>query len=140
MLYVLTAADLGAVGPGVWDGWKAEILTDLYHRTMQQLAGESLATTIDALLDQRREEIRRWLGAAADDSWFRHHVANLPSGYLNATTPQAGGRGPEAAPRHGGELGDRHGAIPPGHGNRPVHHRHLGSRSPPEFSTSSRGR
>jgi len=22
MLYVLTAADLGAVGPDVWDGWK----------------------------------------------------------------------------------------------------------------------
>jgi len=37
MLFVLTAADLGAVGPDVWDGWKAEILTDLYHRTMQQL-------------------------------------------------------------------------------------------------------
>ncbi len=88
MLYVLTAADLGAVGPGVWDGWKAEILTDLYHRTMQQLAGESLATTIDALLDQRRAEICRWLGPAANDSWFRRHVANLPSGYLNATTPQ----------------------------------------------------
>ena len=44
MLYVLTAADLGAVGPGVWDGWKAEVLTDLYHRTMQHLAGDSPAT------------------------------------------------------------------------------------------------
>ena len=30
MLYVLTAADLGAVGPDVWDGWKAEVVTDLY--------------------------------------------------------------------------------------------------------------
>ena len=30
MLFVLTAADLAAVGPGVWEGWKAEILTDLY--------------------------------------------------------------------------------------------------------------
>ena len=50
MLFVLTAADLGAVGPDVWDGWKAEILTALYHRTMQQLAGESPATTIDELV------------------------------------------------------------------------------------------
>ena len=62
MLYVLTAADLGAVGPGVWDGWKAEVLTDLYHRTMQHLAGDSPATTVDDLFDQRREEIRACLG------------------------------------------------------------------------------
>ncbi len=85
MLFVLTAADLGAVGPGVWDGWKAEIMTDLYHRTMQQLAGESPATTIDELLDQRRAEIGKLLGAAADTPWFVRHIAALPSGYLSAT-------------------------------------------------------
>ena len=49
MLYVLTAADLGAVGPEVWDGWKTEVVTDLYHRTMQHLAGDSPETTIDNL-------------------------------------------------------------------------------------------
>ena len=39
MLYVVSAADLGAVGPEVWDGWKEQILTDFFHRTMfvQQL-------------------------------------------------------------------------------------------------------
>ena len=58
MLYVLTAADLGAVGPDVWDGWKLEVVTDLYHRTMQHLAGESPETTIDDLLGQRREAVR----------------------------------------------------------------------------------
>jgi [protein-PII] uridylyltransferase len=88
MLFVLTAADLGAVGPDVWDGWKAEIVTDLYHRTMQQLAGESPATTVDTLLDQRRAEIRRWLGPAGADPWFLRQIASLPSGYLNATTPE----------------------------------------------------
>ncbi len=88
MLYVLTAADLGAVGPDVWDGWKAEILTDLYHRTMQQLAGESPATTLDELYAQRRVEIRKELAAAADDPWFLRHVEALPSGYLSATPAQ----------------------------------------------------
>ena len=87
MLFVLTAADLGAVGPDVWDGWKAEIVTDLYHRTMQQLAGESPATTLDTLLEQRREEIRRWLGPDAEDLWFVGQIASLPSGYMIATAP-----------------------------------------------------
>ena len=41
MLFSLTAADLSAVGPGVWDGWKAEIISDLYRRTMQYLAGDA---------------------------------------------------------------------------------------------------
>ncbi len=41
MMFVLTASDMAAVGPGVWDGWKADILTDLFHRAMEHLAGES---------------------------------------------------------------------------------------------------
>ena len=41
MLYVMTAADLGAVGPGVWDGWKAQIVTDLYRRTVRHLVVDS---------------------------------------------------------------------------------------------------
>ena len=41
MLYVLTAADLAAVGPGVFNQWKSEVLADLYQRTMRHLAGDS---------------------------------------------------------------------------------------------------
>ncbi len=85
MLYVLTAADLGAVGPDVWDGWKSQVLTDLYHRTMQQLAGDSPATTTDKLFDRKREEIRAQLGELANDPWFARHIDALTSGYLNST-------------------------------------------------------
>ncbi len=85
MLYVLTAADLGAVGPDVWDGWKSQLLTDLYHRTMQQLAGDSPATTIDHLFEGKRDEIRASLGGEADDAWYARHVDALTEGYLSAT-------------------------------------------------------
>jgi [protein-PII] uridylyltransferase len=87
MLYVLTAADLGAVGPGVWDGWKTEVLTDLYHRAMKQLAGDSPATTTDELFDQRREEIRACLGPHKHDPWYSRHMDALTPGYLSATSP-----------------------------------------------------
>ncbi len=33
MLLVLTVADIRAVGPGVWNGWKGELLRDLYGAT-----------------------------------------------------------------------------------------------------------
>ena len=88
MLYVLTAADLGAVGPNVWDGWKTEVVTDLYHRTMQHLAGDSPETTIDEMLDERRAAVRTWLGAEVAEPWFAEHLAALPAAYFSATSPE----------------------------------------------------
>jgi [protein-PII] uridylyltransferase len=88
MLYILTAADLSAVGPDVWDNWKAEIVTDLYHRTMQYLAGDSPATTLEELLRQRREAVVACLGKDKDRPWFRRQIEALTFGYLGATTAQ----------------------------------------------------
>jgi [protein-PII] uridylyltransferase len=87
MLYILTAADLGAVGPDVWDGWKLEVVTDLYHRTMQHVAGESPETTIDKLLGQRRAAVQQELGTEKDRRWFAEHLDALPAAYLNVTPP-----------------------------------------------------
>src|SRR5215468_7605607 len=39
MLYVLTCADMRAVGPGVLTGWQAQILGELYRRTLLRLTG-----------------------------------------------------------------------------------------------------
>ena len=88
MLYVLTAADLGAVGPDVWDGWKTEVVTDLYHRTMQQVAGDSPETTIADLAQQRRGDVRELLGSQAGDVWFADRIAGLPQAFLTATSPR----------------------------------------------------
>ncbi|MEL7231434.1 MAG: [protein-PII] uridylyltransferase, partial [Pseudomonadota bacterium] len=33
LLYILTVADIRAVGPNVWNGWKDQLLSDLYHNT-----------------------------------------------------------------------------------------------------------
>src|SRR5260370_20835143 len=32
LLMVLTTADIRAVGPGVWEGWKAQLLRPLYYQ------------------------------------------------------------------------------------------------------------
>jgi [protein-PII] uridylyltransferase len=88
MLYILTASDLGAVGPNVWDGWKTEVVTDLYHRTMQHLAGDSPETTILNITEQRLTAIQECLGTTTDPTWFPNHAALLPPAYLNATAPQ----------------------------------------------------
>ena len=54
MLYLLTAADVAAVGPQVMNPWKIEVLTDLYQRTMYHLVGRGAT----AIPHRKAEETR----------------------------------------------------------------------------------
>jgi [protein-PII] uridylyltransferase len=40
LLYVLTAADITAVGPGAWTAWKGELLADMFDRCLVILSGK----------------------------------------------------------------------------------------------------
>lgn len=88
MLYVMTAADLGAVGPDTWTGWKAEVLADLFHQAMQHLAGESLGTSRQEYLEGRREAVRQGLGLDVHRPAIARQLEALPAAYLMTTEPQ----------------------------------------------------
>lgn len=88
MLYVFTASDVAAVGPDAWTGWKAEVLTDLYHRTMQTLAGESPSTSREEFIEDLRQAVRDAVGQEAAQEWFLRHIGLLPISYLNSTAPE----------------------------------------------------
>ncbi|MBN2293046.1 MAG: [protein-PII] uridylyltransferase [Pirellulales bacterium] len=88
MLYILTAADMSAVGPGVWDGWKNEILLDLFQGAALYLADEASMPLMTDMLARRRDEVRRALGDKAQKPWFDRQLGNLPTDYINATDPQ----------------------------------------------------
>ena len=65
LLLVLTVADIRAVGPKTWTQWKANLLRQLYHQTMEALDGglsntalageQRLAAAVAALRDQAGE-------------------------------------------------------------------------------------
>ncbi len=37
MLLLLTSCDIHAVGPGIWNNWKAGLLSELYYRAMEEM-------------------------------------------------------------------------------------------------------
>ena len=77
MLLVLTVSDIKAVGPGVWNGWKGQLLRTLYYETEPILTGGHSQVARDLRVTKAKEE----LGAALVDWPTRERNAYLKRHY-----------------------------------------------------------
>jgi len=64
LLLILTVADIRAVGPKVWNGWKANLLRELYYRAMEEMTGQPVEGARSNRADRMREQLRDVLSAA----------------------------------------------------------------------------
>lgn len=94
MLYVLTVADIKAVGPDVWSDWKGELLADLYNRSMQILSGRPYNHLERERLQMVRHAVRGSivpLGSRHDPEawgrWADEQLDALPPFYLMTEQP-----------------------------------------------------
>ncbi|MCF6200448.1 MAG: ACT domain-containing protein, partial [Hyphomicrobiaceae bacterium] len=83
LLLVLTVSDIRGVGPDVWNGWKGELLRNLYNETEPVLAGghtrldqgRRIAVITDSLrenlVDWSSEERDRYIESHYDDYWLK---------------------------------------------------------------------
>jgi [protein-PII] uridylyltransferase len=83
LLLLLTVADIRAVGPGVWNGWKGQLLRTLYHETEPLVAGghtqagraarvASAAAALKAeLADWPPDEVEAHIARLYPDYWLR---------------------------------------------------------------------
>ncbi len=83
MLFLLTVADLSAVGPGVFNEWKGEVLSALYDHTMRHLAGDLPSSSADA----RREDVRALVHDDPAEPWLDKQIAALPTSLLTSIPP-----------------------------------------------------
>src|SRR5271169_2252143 len=64
LLTILTTADIRAVGPGVWNGWKAQLMRTLYYETEPVLTGGfsevNRAERVAAAKAEFRAELKDW--------------------------------------------------------------------------------
>jgi [protein-PII] uridylyltransferase len=72
LLLVLTVADIRAVGPGVWNGWKGELLRTLYYETEPVLAGGHTAGGRARRAEAARERFRKAMTAWSGEEIERH--------------------------------------------------------------------
>jgi [protein-PII] uridylyltransferase len=85
MLYLLTYADMRAVGPGVLTPWQAVVLHELYARTLARLTGGRVERASRAQLAERL------YGLVREDTTreaVRAHLAMLGERYLATTSVQ----------------------------------------------------
>ena len=93
MLFALTAADIIAVGPGKWTDWKADLLTELFDRSLLVLGGERPSFQLQERLESIRNSVleRSATGSEGDDlglesDWVAGQLEGLSPQYL-ASTP-----------------------------------------------------
>jgi [protein-PII] uridylyltransferase len=79
LLTVLTTADIRAVGPGVWNGWKAQLLRTLYYETEPVLTGGfsevNRAQRVTMAQAELRAELNDWPPERLDTYIARHYPA-----------------------------------------------------------------
>ena len=82
MLLILTTADIRAVGPGVWNGWKAQLLRTLYYETEPVITGGfsevNRSKRVEFAQDQFRAAMRDW----SADELARYVARHYPPYWL----------------------------------------------------------
>jgi [protein-PII] uridylyltransferase len=75
LLLVLTVCDIRAVGPNVWNGWKAALLRQLFHATEHILSGGTLSggrgERIKAIQAEVGQRLAGWTDAEKEEQFAR---------------------------------------------------------------------
>jgi [protein-PII] uridylyltransferase len=82
LLLILTVCDIRAVGPGVWNGWKGQLLRTLYFETEPFLTGGFSAISRDERVAQARAALARRLSDWRDAERERYLDLHYPAYWL----------------------------------------------------------
>ena len=82
LLLILTVCDIRAVGPGVWNGWKGQLLRTLYWETEVVLTGGHSAIDRNSRVRQMQEELRGKLPGWSDPEFDAYAERHYPAYWL----------------------------------------------------------
>ena len=82
LLFILTVVDIKAVGPGVWNGWKSQLIRELYFETLALLQGgdmvlnraervaEAKSALVERLADWSETDRAVYMARHTDGYWL----------------------------------------------------------------------
>ncbi len=88
MLLVLTVCDIRAVGPGVWNGWKGQLLRTLFWETEIVLAGGHSTINREQRVRASQDELRRALPNWSDTELDAYVGRHYPAYWLKVDLPR----------------------------------------------------
>ncbi|MDE2383623.1 MAG: [protein-PII] uridylyltransferase [Alphaproteobacteria bacterium] len=86
LLLILTVADIRAVGPGVWNGWKGQLLRTLYLEAEPVVSGGHSATSRDARVHLAQDAFFAKLGVADEAARQKIASRHYDAYWLNVAT------------------------------------------------------
>lgn len=85
LLLVLTVVDIRAVGPKVWNGWKGQLLRELYSRSEEYLLGGQIkyenSYQVERVVDNLKNELSDW-----PEDKFKNYTSRFFSTYWQAVS------------------------------------------------------
>jgi [protein-PII] uridylyltransferase len=87
LLLVLTVCDIRAVGPSVWNGWKAALLRELYRRAEQVMSGGLSGVAEASRLAAAKAGLAGALAGWSEQE-IDAHLARLPPSYVLSLEPE----------------------------------------------------
>ncbi|KRE24844.1 protein-PII uridylyltransferase [Bosea sp. Root483D1] len=82
LLLVLTVADIKAVGPGVWNGWKGQLLRTLYYETEVVLAGGHSGIERKARVERKQQALEARLADWTEEERAAYLARHYPAYWL----------------------------------------------------------
>jgi [protein-PII] uridylyltransferase len=88
LLLILTVADIRAVGPGVWNGWKGQLLRTLYYETRPVLSGSHDELSRTQRANHAIAALREQLSDFSDAQFESFTALQNPDYWVRTTTDQ----------------------------------------------------
>ena len=87
LLTILTTADIKAVGPGVWNGWKAQLVRTLYYETEPVLTGGFSEVNRAQRVEMAQTEFRAAMTDWPQDVLEAYIAKHYPAYWLKVDLP-----------------------------------------------------
>ncbi|MDO8444658.1 MAG: [protein-PII] uridylyltransferase [Deltaproteobacteria bacterium] len=88
MLYLLTFADMRAVGPDVWTPWKGSLLEELYRIGSQVFDRKLMAERVDERAARRLKDVHSILRGEVSEPYLIDYFKTLPARYFSSNNAE----------------------------------------------------